>query len=384
MGIWVIALSIGVVVSGLDFGVANSTRNLLVGSQEEGQKIFHSGFWAAAVLAICYWLMVPIVGIVIYYSYTDFLNTYIYISIAWAFFSLRIPFQIAINSFYSYHEATNVNAIEFFVAFTGLIAAVTLTLFGSTLIVFLIVINLLGFGWSVAATLWFLKRRGWCFALPKLPFKPIAIFRAAWPFSFLQLSSLLISGIAPFIVGIYAGIDEVTGVKASMMAAQAFLSIQLVQVMPLWVEFTKLHQESTDRNARIDRLLVKLRREVFVMAFIFLAFTLVAPLIINIWLGENVTGYILTSAFMIWGFFCGVGNIYSMVLNGMNAPKLNGYASLCGGVVAIISSLILGKHFGSIGVGISFALGSIVSGAFVYLMAKDILSKLQNQSDQNI
>jgi hypothetical protein len=117
MGIWVIALSIGVVVSGLDFGVANSTRNLLVGSQEEGQKIFHSGFWAAAVLAICYWLMVPIVGIVIYYSYTDFLNTYIYISIAWAFFSLRIPFQIAINSFYSYNEATNVNAIEFFVAF---------------------------------------------------------------------------------------------------------------------------------------------------------------------------------------------------------------------------------------------------------------------------
>ena len=378
-----LALSVGVVVSGIDFGVANSIRNRLVGSKEEGQKIFYSGFWAATMLAICYCLVAPFIGFVIYYLHPSFLDTYLYISIAWAFYSLRIPFQISINSFYSYDEATHVNVIEFLVAFSGLIAAVILALFGSNLVVFLIVINCLGFGWTVFAALWFIKRRGWSFTFLKLPLNIISIFRAAWPFGFLQLSSLLIGGMAPFLIGLYAGIDEVTGAKANMMAAQAFLSIQLVQVMPLWFEFTKLHHENTDRNTRIDELLIKLRREVMVLAFIFIVFTFIAPLVINTWLGENVTGYLLSSSFMIWGFFCGVGNVYSMVLNGMNVPKLNGYASLLGGTIAIIFSLILGKYFGSIGVGISFALGSIVSGFFVYLMAIKMLSELQNQSAQN-
>lgn len=383
MGLWVLAMSVGVVVLSIDLGMANSIRNRLVGTKDDDQRIFYIGFWTAAILAFCYCLLALVFGFLIHNLYHDYFDTYLYLAIAWIFFSLRIPFQISINSFYSYDEATYVNSIEFMIAFSGLIAALILGFFDTNLGMILIVINSLGLGWTIFATLCFVKKRGWSLALRKYPLHIFQNIQAAWPFGFLQLSSLLIGGVAPFLVGLFAGIDEVTGAKASMMAAQAFLSIQLVQVMPLWVEFTRINHDHHGRNSRIDELLKKLRKEVIVLSFAFIVFTSIAPLAINIWLGENVTGYMLTTSFMIWGFFGGIGNIYSMVLNGMNAPNLNGYAAFLGGGIAIISSLFLGKYFGTIGVGVSFALGSVISGVCIYLMAVNKLAKIKNQNDTN-
>lgn len=381
MGIWALATALTTTTLSLDLGLSSALRNRLANHPPHGSILFQQVFTLSSLLALTYSAVILIaawISLVLHWPSSAWWTslrqtTAIALLVGAALVLLRLPFNLAVNSFYSYNEPHLPIYWEFFnflTSFALVVAALGITsgpvlstaayLLGGTLT-------------ALGGTAYFLRRRGWSLRVESLQSAHNWIVTSA-PFGFLQIIGLGLTAMPVILVSALVEIGDVTLVRATMMLCQAILSLHLAHAMPIWTELTQL-RESTHSEVRLLALKKRMRIEGVILALAFISLAAILPWGIAIWLGRVVDIWV-TTAYCIWGFGCGMCNLYSLILNGGGRPLLSAFALIPGALLAAGLALILAPKMAGYGVALSFGIGAILSATIMMWLAERLMKSV--------
>jgi O-antigen/teichoic acid export membrane protein len=379
MGIWALATTLTALILSLDLGLSSALRNRLANQPLQGALLFQQVFTLTLILALAYAALILIAAFISFAAlYPSSLwwsplrqTTAVALFFGLSLVLIRLPFNLATNSFYSYNEPDFPIYWEVFNFFTSFVFVAIALLIFSGPVVSTIGFMLGGVLTGIGCTVHFLRRRGWSFQLSH------AINIQGWissalPFGFLQLMGLGLTSLPIFLVGVLVKIDEVTLVRATIIICQAILSLHLAHTMPIWTEFTQL-QGGLKCGDKLLNLKHRMRRESRLIAAAFICLALVLPWVVNVWLSQ-IIDIRITTAYCVWGFGCGISNLYSLILNGGGRPMLSIFAIIPGVFIASSLAWLLAPELASYGIAVSFALGSILTALIMVILANMVMN----------
>ena len=373
MGVWAMVSAMTPVVMSFDLGLANHIRNKLVCNSRVAQRYFYSGLVLATLVAaavaagadLFFW---SARGFGVQVGGADFSASIEFLMLVVLLLVVRFPCAIAISSFFSFNEANTFNFCEFLSVSLGAGAASLALWLG--LGVKWGLIGFYGFGSLVCicGLILFISRRDW-WRGARIEFPNFGILKTALPFGVLQLISLVLNGLPPLVVGAFVGVEQVTAVRATMVVCQTIVSLHLAHAMPIWTEVTSLHLSDNPKDscAFLSRRLIQ---ESIGLGFVFFFLMFVTPMLANIWLGKEIVELKLSALFCVWAFGVSLCNLHSLVLNGRDKPLKTALALAPGSIFSLFSAGLFSDHFGSNGVGASFAIGALMSALMMIIFAR--------------
>lgn len=382
MGIWALATALTTITLSLDLGLSSTLRNRLASKPAQGPIYFQEVFTLSFILSLAYSALIlaaACISFTLPWPSLDWWTplrqtTAIALVTGFGLILLRLPFNLATNSFYSYNEPDFPIYWEVFNFTASFLLIVVVVLIDSGSVQLTAAFLLGGTLTGLGGTVHFLRRRGWRLRLT-WPKEARSWISSGASFGFLQLVGLGLSTLPAFMIGLLVKVEDVTLARACMILCQAILSLHLAHAMPIWTEFTQLRG---DPNCQ-GRLLVlkgRMRSESALLIVIFIGLALVMPWGIGIWLNGHAD-YLVTTTFCIWGAGLGVCNLYSLILNGGDRPLLTATALLPGAFFSSFSTWILAPNMGSQGVALSFALGAVLSALVMILLAYNVMNSVQ-------
>jgi O-antigen/teichoic acid export membrane protein len=381
MAMWALASTSISVVMSLDFGVSNFVRNELVKSASSGLSVFANGLKTMFILATIYSTIFLCVLLISpsHLSFLGQLRTAVpYLVPVAVLLCIRLPGCLASTSFYSFGESELFYIFEAGSLILSALSTIVIIWMRGTIMQMLLSFYISGTIVSIISLIIFCKRRKWQLnMILRSKFDP-RIFLSGFQFGILQICALSLSSLPPLLIGMI-NINEVTMVRAIMMISQTVLGLHLAHAMPIWTEISSLSFSKSSKES-IIKIQKRLWNESLIVGSILCLSTVLTPLLIRIWIGKEGLSFRTVIAFAVWAVGAGVGNIYSLVLNGNGKPMLTVAAILPGALIAISSSFIMNKNFGGDGVPISFALGSVTTAVLMFNFGSHELRGLKKAS----
>ncbi len=378
MGIWSLASAMTTFVLSLDFGVANSVRNELVIARDRKQVLFQAAMWVTLMLGLLYAAMALAALFVAPGSLGargGRLQVAIpYLALVVVPLAVRLPCVVGMLAYFSFNEPNRYAFFEFLSMFLGVVAALAALLAKQSLASVLMAFYIVGTIVNAAALVAFMRRRKWKLLTSK--WRDLwGVFARAWPFGLQQVVGLGLGNAPGLVVGTLVGVENVTGVRALMIVGQTVLSLHLAHAMPLWTQCTEMI-DATHNSSVFRQLRRRLLQEAVGLCAVFVAVAVTAPVLVNYWVGQPVTNITLSASLCMWALGVGIGNLYSLVLNGRDRPLLTMAALIPGTTVTVILARPLSSALGSVGVGLAFAFGSMTSAMIMMTIANREISKL--------
>ena len=199
------------------------------------------------------------------------------------------------------------------------------------------------------------------------------LFGLGGKFFLIQITSIVLYQTNSFIIAHVVGIDSVTIFDTGYKYAGIFQMAFTIILSPIWVA-------SADAYAKqnidwIYRAISKLNKILILIVFASVIQLLVSKQVFWFWVGNKVKiDYSITFLLLFYFVISMKGGIYCMVLNGIGKIKMQFILNFVEALIHIPLAIILGKHFGIIGVVISMCFVVSLNAIWMPWQCKAILS----------
>jgi O-antigen/teichoic acid export membrane protein len=199
------------------------------------------------------------------------------------------------------------------------------------------------------------------------------LFGLGGKFFLIQITSIVLYQTNSFIIAHVVGIDSVTVFDTGYKYAGIFQMAFTIILSPIWVASADAYaQKNFDW---IYRAISKLNKILILIALASVIQLLVSKQFFWLWVGNKVkVDYSLTFLLLFYFVISMKGGIYCMVLNGIGKIKMQFILNFAEALIHIPLAIILGKHFGIIGVVISMCFVVSLNAIWMPWQCKTILS----------
>ncbi|MDD3319936.1 MAG: MATE family efflux transporter [Paludibacter sp.] len=387
-GVWLTLSSIIVWLSFFDIGFGYGLRNrfaeALAEGKEELARVYVSTTYAILSLIIIALLLVFFV-VNPFLNWSTILNSppemaqelSVLAMIVFVFFCLRFVFQLINTVLAANQQPAKGSFLDLLGSIFSLAVIFILTKTTSGNLIYLgTVLSFTPVLVLIVSSLWFYNKGYKKFA-PSVKFVKFSyakdLMTLGLKFFIIQIAALVLFNTDNIIIIHLLGSEDVTTYNVAFKLFSIIIMGFNIIAAPLWSAFTDAYaRKDFDWIKTTIRTLEKIWL-VLIGATILILFA--SPLIFKLWLGDTVTvpfalsvamaGYVIVS---VWQ------TIHVYFLNGIGKVKLQLYLVIFSSLINIPVAILMGRHFGLIGITITSAVLFTIMGILFSIQTKKILN----------
>jgi O-antigen/teichoic acid export membrane protein len=364
-GLWGILISLnGIFINGFDWGFGNALRNKIAGlnvqaNHEEGRTYFLSIFmWfilSAVILSALFWAIKPFVpwDILLKSNNPDIIDigSSLFI-IGGVFFALNIAFNLYSSGFFGYQES-HWNALFNSISKLSILAVTVLLIFLGKSFFF---INIATFSAILASSILgfasFLVIRKWPLIVVGMK-RSIEVVKELWrksaQFALLQVFSILLLNADLLVVSKASGLIAAGDYFIVKRLFLVVSTLHFALLLPIWSAYTE-SIESMDYAWAKKMLISTSSYTVVLFAAGMAGMMLFGRYIALLWTGKEISDPRLYLWMGVWSLFYGWNNCFSVFLNAIGRLKRQAILVSTGAIVFFPLGVLLGEHWGSVGI----------------------------------
>ena len=388
-GVWLTLSSIVVWLSFFDIGFGYGLRNrfaeALAEGKEELARIYVSTTYAILSLIIIALMLIFFV-VNPFLNWSSILNSppemagelSILAIIVFVFFCLRFVFQLINTVLAANQQPAKGSFVDLLGSIFSLTVIYILTKTTSGSLIYLgTVLSFTPVLVLIVSSLWFYNKGYKKFA-PSFKFIRFSyakdLMTLGLKFFIIQIAALVLFNTDNIIIIQILGSDAVTTYNVAFKLFSIIMMGFNIIATPLWSAFT-------DAYARKDfdwiKTTIKTLEKIWLGLIAATILILIAsPLIFKLWLGDTVTvPFALSVTMAIYVIVSVWQTIHVFFLNGIGKVKLQLYLVIFSSLINIPVAIVMGRHFGLIGITITSAVLFAIMGVLFSIQTKKILNQ---------
>jgi O-antigen/teichoic acid export membrane protein len=200
-----------------------------------------------------------------------------------------------------------------------------------------------------------------------------SLFGLGGRFFLIQITSIVLYQTNSFVIAHVVGVSSVTTYDIAYKYAGIFQMVFTIILSPIWIASTEAYAHNN--IDWIYKAISKLNKVLLLIIIASVIQLLVSKQLYRLWIGDKVRiDYLLTFLMQTYFILSMRGGLYCMILNGIGKIKLQFIFNFAEALIHLPLSIILGRHFGIIGVVMSMCLVVSLNAIWMPKQCKAILA----------